>query len=118
MDRLKSELGEDWGEWRYGRLQKSPFTHLLSDAFSLPAVERSGGFGTIAATSVSFRHILDTEDWDRSVFIITPGQSGQPGSPYYGSLLDTWGNDEYLQLAFSREAVEALAGHRLTLSPR
>ena len=118
VDRLKSELGEDWGEWRYGRLQKSPFTHLLSDAFSLPAVERSGGFGTIAATSVSFRHILDTEDWDRSVFIITPGQSGQPGSPYYGSLLETWGNDEYLQLAFSREAVEELAGHRLTLSPR
>ncbi|MXZ76137.1 MAG: penicillin acylase family protein [Gemmatimonadetes bacterium] len=118
VDRLKGELGEDWSQWRYGRLQKSPFTHLLSDAFSLPAVERSGGFGTIAATSVSFRHILDTEDWDRSVFIITPGQSGQPGSPYYGSLLETWGSDEYLQLAFSREAVEALAGHRLTLSPR
>ncbi len=118
VDRLKGELGEDWGEWRYGRLQKSPFTHLLSDAFSLPAVERSGGFGTIAATSVSFRHILDTEDWDRSVFIITPGQSGQPGSPYYGSLLETWGNDDYLQLAFSWDAVEALAGHRLTLSPR
>ncbi|MDE2846154.1 MAG: penicillin acylase family protein [Gemmatimonadota bacterium] len=118
VDRLKGELGEDWSQWRYGRLQKSPFTHLLSDAFSLPAVERSGGFGTIAATSVSFRHILDTEDWDRSVFIITPGQSGQPGSPYYGSLLETWGTDDYLQLAFSREAVEALAGHRLTLSPR
>lgn len=118
VDRLKPELGEDWSQWRYGRLQKSPFTHLLSDAFSLPAVERSGGYGTIAATSVSFRHILDTDDWDRSVFIITPGQSGQPESPYYGSLLETWAKDAYLPLAFSREAVEELAGHRLTLSPR
>ena len=81
-------------------------------------VERSGGYGTIAATSVSFRHILDTDDWDRSVFIITPGQSGQPESPYYGSLLETWAEDEYLPLAFSREAVEGLAGHRLTLTPR
>ncbi len=116
--RLKQELGEDWSQWRYGRLQRSPFTHLLTDAFSLPAAERSGGFGTIAATSVSFRHILDTDDWDRSVFIITPGQSGQPESPYYGSLLETWANDEYLPLAFSREAVEDIAGHRLTLTPR
>ena len=116
--RLKQELGEDWSQWRYGRLQRSPFTHLLTDAFSLPAAERSGGFGTIAATSVSFRHILDTDDWDRSVFIITPGQSGQPESPYYGSLLETWANDEYLPLAFSREAVENIAGHRLTLTPR
>ena len=118
VDRLKGELGENWDQWRYGRLQRSPFTHLVADAFSLPAVERSGGFGTIAATSVSFRHILDTDDWDRSVFIITPGQSGQPESPYYGSLLETWAEDEYLPLAFSREAVEGIAGHRLMLTPR
>ena len=115
--RMYRELGADWSQWRYGRVQNNAFPHLLAEEFDLPHVERSGGFGTIAASSVSFRHILDTDDWDRSEFTITPGQSGQPESPFYGSLLERWANDEYFPLAFSREAVEKLAAHHLTLQP-
>jgi len=115
--RLTEELGPDWSEWRYGRVQQSEFPHILTPAFDLPSVERSGGFGTIAATSVSFRQIMDTEDWDRSVFSIQPGQSGQPESPFYGSLIEDWANNDYLQLAFSREAVDGIAAYRLTLQP-
>ena len=80
VERLTRELGLDWSEWRYGRVQRSGFPHLVAREFDLPTVERSGGFGTVAATGVSFRHILDTADWDRSIFTITPGQSGQPES--------------------------------------
>ena len=115
--RLQRELGEDWAEWRYGRVQNSAFPHMLAAEFDLPGVERSGGFGTIAASSVSFRHILDTDDWDRSVFTITPGQSGQPESPFYGSLQARWANDEYFPLSYSRAAVDGLAAFRLTLKP-
>ena len=117
VDRLTEELGSDWAEWRYGRVQQSTFPHLLAAEFDLPTVERSGGFGTIAATSVSFRHILDTADWDRSVFSTMPGQSGQPESPFYGSLIERWANNEYFPLAYSREAVDELAAYRLTLQP-
>jgi len=46
-----------------------------------------------------------------------PGQSGQPGSPYYSSLLKMWADNEYFPLAFSRTAVNAAAAHRLTLKP-
>jgi penicillin amidase len=117
VDRLAKELGTDWSEWRYGRVQQSAFPHKLVAEFDIPTVERSGGLGTVAATSVSLRQVLDTADWDRSVFSITPGQSGQPGSPYYGDLLERWANNEYFPLAFSREAVDEHAAHRLTLRP-
>lgn len=113
--RLRRELGDDWSQWRYGRVQNNAFPHMVTSAFDLPDVERSGGFGTIAASSVSFRHILDTDDWDRSIFTITPGQSGQPESPFYGSLQERWAKDEYFPLSFSRRAVDATAKHTLVL---
>ena len=31
-----------------------------------------------------------------------PGQSGQPGSPFYGNLLPLWERGEYFPLAYSR----------------
>ena len=117
LSRLAEELGSDTDAWRYGRLQQSAFPHLVVSDFDLPTVERAGGFGTVAATGVSFRHILDTADWDRSIFTITPGQSGQPGSPFYGTLLERWANDEYFPLVFGRPAVDEHAAHRLALRP-
>jgi acyl-homoserine lactone acylase PvdQ len=54
---------------------------------------------------------------DRSITVNTPGQSGQPGSPYYGSFLPIWENDEYVPMSFSRELVDSNAEHRLTLQP-
>ena len=117
LNRLTEELGADRDAWRYGRLQQSAFPHLVVSDFDLPTVERAGGFGTVAATGVSFRHILDTADWDRSIFTITPGQSGQPGSPFYGTLLERWANDEYFPLVYSRPAVDEHVAHRLTLRP-
>jgi penicillin amidase len=47
----------------------------------------------------------------------TPGQSGQPESPFYGNLLPIWANDEYFQMAFTRPAVDAKAKHTLKLTP-
>jgi len=117
VDRLTKDLGSDWSQWRYGRVQVSAFPHQLAAEFDIPTVERSGGLGTVAATSVSIRQVLDTADWDRSVFSITPGQSGQPGSPYYGDLLQRWANNEYFPLVYSREAVDEHAAHRLVLQP-
>jgi penicillin amidase len=85
--------------------------------FDLPTVERSGGFGAVAATGVSLRQIFDLSDWDRSIFSITPGQSGQPESPYYGNLVPLWAKGEYSPLVYTRKAVEANAAHRLKLRP-
>jgi penicillin amidase len=114
---LTSTLGSDWTAWRYGQIHRSDFPHPLVREFDLPTVERSGGFGAVAATGVSLRQVLDLSNWDRSVFSITPGQSGQPESPYYGNLLPRWANGDYFPLVYSREAVEKHAAHRLRLQP-
>ena len=116
--KLTRELGPNWSQWRYGLMHTSEFPHALAREFDLPTVERhGGGFGTVAATGVSLRQIFDLADWDRSVFSIAPGQSGQPESRYYGNLLAGWANGEYFPMAYSRKAVDAIAAHRLTLKP-
>jgi penicillin amidase len=94
------------------------FPHPFVDAYDLPTVGRPGGSGTVAADGASFREILDVADWDRSLVTSTPGQSGQPGSPFYDNLLRLWADDVYFPLVFSRERVEQEAAHRLVLRAR
>jgi len=124
--------GEDSAGWRWGKLHTITFRHPLanSDArkavFDRGPVGRGGDAYTPNATGgpdyhqnagASYRHILDLADWDRSVFTSTPGQSGQPGSPYYDNLLPLWAKHQYTPLVFSRKAVEASLGHQLVLQP-
>jgi penicillin amidase len=115
--KLTSDLGSDWSQWRYGRVHAQAFPHPLLTEFDLPTVERRGGNGTVGADGATYREIIDVSNWDNSLTINVPGQSGQPDSPYYGNLLPLWANDEYFQMAFSRQAVDSVAAHRLTLTP-
>jgi penicillin G amidase len=118
INRLTESQGPNWSHWRWGRMHARAFQHPLVSAFDLPPVERSGGAGTVAADGATYREILDVSNWDRSLATNTPGQSGQPGSPYYGNLLPLWAGDRYFPLLFSRQAVESRAKHRLTLRPQ
>jgi penicillin G amidase len=116
---LRETLGEDRSTWRWGRIHRSEFPHTLVSAYDLPAVERSGGGGSvIAATGATFREIIDFADLDNSRATSTPGQSSQPGSPFYGNLLPLWGSQTYFPLLYSRGAVEGATTHRMTLRPR
>jgi penicillin amidase len=115
IERLEAMQGSDWKTWRWGRMHARAFQHPFVEAFDLPAVERPGGAGTVAADGASYREILDVSNWDRSVATNTPGQSGQPGSPFYGNLLPLWAENKYFPLAFSTDAIEANTKHRLTL---
>ena len=117
IERLTRELGPEREEWRHGRVHASALQHMFVPEFDLPAVERPGGFGALNATGANFRRIIDLADPDRSVASNAPGQSAQPGSPFYGNLADNLGNGEYFPLLYTREAVEEHAAHRLTLRP-
>ena len=114
---LTEDWGADWSQWRYGRGNQSGLSHMFIPDFDLSAVERPGGFGTINATGANFRRIIDLSDLDRSVATNAPGQSAQPGSPFYGNLVDYLGNGEYFPLLFTREAVEGAVAYHLTLQP-
>jgi penicillin amidase len=117
LTELVTRQGPDWTTWRWGRMHQRAFRHAFVSGFDLPTIERPGGAGTVAADGASYREVLDVSDWDRSIVTNTPGQSGQPESPYYGNLLPLWASDDYFPLLFSRKTVEAHAAHRLTLRP-
>jgi penicillin amidase len=117
MQRLASEQGGDRNAWRWGRMHTSLFKHPLVSAFDLPAVERDGGAETVNATGAVYRLITDFSDPDKSLVTIGPGISGQPGSPFYGNLLDDWVEGRFFPLAYTRAAVESVTAHRLRLQP-
>jgi penicillin amidase len=114
---LTEDWGADWTEWRYGRGNRSGLSHMFIPDFDLPAVERPGGFGTVNATGANFRRIIDLSDLDRSVATNAPGQSAQPGSPFYDNLADFLGNGEYFPFLFTRRAIEEKVAYRLMLRP-
>jgi penicillin amidase len=101
----------------WGRQHTRAFRHPLLRAFDLGPVQRSGGVGTVEADGASYREIFDVADWDRSLVINVPGQSGQPGSPFYDNLLPMWADNQYFRLAFTPKAVESAAKFALTLTP-
>lgn len=127
-------LGPDPQKWSWGTLHTIRFRHSLdrlpgaASSLDLGPLSRPGDGYTVNATWVgskfeqeggaSYREILDTADWDRSLAVNTPGQSGQPGSPHYSDLLALWNKGEYFPLIYSRQAVEANAQDRLVLAPR
>ena len=70
------------------------------------------------STGASFRLIADLSDWDRSLMINAPGQSGDPRSPFYANLYGLWNGDGYFPARYSRGKVEEGAFSRTLLLPR
>ncbi len=117
LDRLTKDWGSDWSQWRYGRINTSTLPHMFIPEFSLPAVERPGGFNTVNATGANFRRIIDLSNVDNSVATNAPGQSGQPGSPYYGNNREYARQRPVLPAAVHARGVDKLAAHKLTIKP-
>jgi len=115
--KLTETQGADWSTWRWGRMHNRPFPHPFVKAFDLPTVERDGGTGAVMADGASYREIMDTADWDRSVVTNVPGQSGQPESEFYGNLLPLWDKGEYFPMVYTRAKVDESTAHKLTLKP-
>ena len=131
---LAQFLGPDASTWTWGKLHTITFRHALhqqpraNSLFDLGPFPRPGDEYTVNATGTeaksweqvsgaSYREILDLSDWDRSVAVNTPGQSGQPGSPHYSDLVRFWDTGEYFPLAYSRDAVEKVTSEKLALEP-
>lgn len=118
IERASKDWGADWTQWRYGRINESKLPHMFVDAFDLKPIERPGGFNSVNATGANFRRIIDLSNIDATMATNAPGQSAQPGSPYYGNLREHLADGVYFPLPFTRGAVDALAAHKLTIAPK
>ena len=134
----RSRWGDDMRRWRWGEAHVARFRHrafggvpALGWLFNL-AQPVGGGPFTINAGAyrladaedpfasvhgASMRAIYDLDDPDRSMFIHTTGQSGNPLSPLYGNLLKLWGRGEYIPMNVGRSEIEAGALGSLRLIP-
>ncbi|ALE73794.1 hypothetical protein FRP1_13410 [Pseudonocardia sp. EC080625-04] len=128
-------LGPDRDGWTWGALHRTDLRHAVfahdpgapDDWRSLPPVPRAGSGDTVglaghddsfnAVMGSSFRIAVDVGEWDSTLVLNSPGQSGDPRSAHYADQLDLWAAGEAFPLAYSRDAVEEVAESRLRLTP-
>ena len=132
---LTKRFGPDPQAWKYGqeRFHHALIRHPLSAAvntatrakLNVGPFPRSGDGTTVSATGNddnqtsggSFKIIADTEDWDNSVGINTPGQTGNPEDPHYRDLFELWARGRYFTLAYSRTKVDSVKESVTRLEP-
>ncbi|NRB62919.1 MAG: penicillin acylase family protein [Saprospiraceae bacterium] len=124
---------DDMTKWQYGQADYKHISlyHPLSRAvkpalrkkLDLGPLPRGGNSMTVNNTSsndnqtsgASFKIIVDTDDWDRSLATNSPGQSGNPDHPHYRNLFPIWAKDQYFPLFFSRAKIESVTSYKILL---
>ena len=131
---LRARLGADPERWRWGELHTITFAHPLAvgplalllnigplrrpgDGYSVnnEAYDLTDPFAV--TTHPSERMIVDLGDLDRSLSVIPAGQSGQPGSKFWGDQTALWAAGDYKPMRFSRDKLGRLDGS-LVVRPR
>ena len=139
MDEAVAELtkrfGPDMQTWKYGheKFHHALIRHPMSDAVNAATraklmvgpLPRGGDGTTVSATGGgdnqtsggSLKIIADTEDWDNSVGLNTPGQSGDPDNAHYRDLFPVWAQGQYFPVAYSRKKVDSVTESVTRLAP-
>jgi len=131
---LTKRFGPDMEKWKLGAYHYAKILHPMTAAvkpdqqalFDVGPLPRGGDAYTITATGGtdrqltggSFKIVSDTEDWDNSVGLNNPGQSGDARSPHYRDLFEYWARGKYFPIFFSRPKVESVAEDTITLKPQ
>jgi penicillin amidase len=131
---LSKRFGPDMEKWKLGAFHYAHILNPLTDAvtsdlqdkFDVGHAQRGGDSYTITATSAlvdnqiaggSFKIIVDTENWDNSVGLNSPGQSGDINDPHYRDLYELWARGKYFPIFYTRSKVESVAEKTLVLTP-
>ena len=112
---LAARFGPDPATWRWGTAHQAVFAHPFISR--LPVIGRFGVFriaspggdttidrGVPARGSYEFIHgpafraVYDLADLDRSLFVVAPGQSGNPLSAHADDFLQRWRDGETITL--------------------
>jgi penicillin G amidase len=130
---LTKRLGPEMEKWRLGAYHHALIHHPMTDAlkpeerakFDVGDLPRGGDSYTVDATGGtdnqpaggSFKIIVDTEDWDNSVGLNNPGQSGDVNDPHYRDLYQLWARGRYFPIFYSRQKIESVVEKTFDLQP-
>jgi penicillin G amidase len=130
---LTGRLGAEMDGWQYGQedYKHALIRHPLSPAVNeglrsrldVGPAPRGGysftvgntGYGNNQTSGASFRIFVDTRDWDSALGMSTPGQSGDPDSPFYDNLFHLWATDQVFPVFYTRDRVEDVTAARIEL---
>jgi penicillin G amidase len=130
---LTKRFGADMGKWQYGQYHHALIRHMLGGVvkpeirarLEVGPLPRGGDSYTVTATGGgdnqtsggSLKMIADLDDWDHSVALNNPGQSGDPSSPHYRDLFELWARGRYFPIFYSRAKIESVTEKTVTLQP-
>ena len=135
LDDLAKQLGPKLTDWAYGQAayKHIALQHPLSkwvDAqtqqqIDLGPLPRGGyahtpaanGSGNNQTAGASFRMVTDLADWDLTQMTNTPGQSGDPRSPFYQNLFEDWAKDRYFPAYFSNKKIKKHSVEQVMFKP-
>ncbi len=137
LDEIEAAQGEDMSAWRWGEAHRArhvatplglrfPFDLLVNIEH-----ETSGGDHTLQRAqtrgrgeepylnvhAAGYRAVYDFADLDRSVFILSTGQSGHLLSRHYDDLAALWRVGEYIPMSMAEADVRAGALGSMMLEP-
>ena len=132
---LTTRFGANRDAWRWGQpgYHHATILHPLGAAadaatrarLDVGPAPRGGDGNTVGATGgtdnqtsgASFRIDMDLSDWEKTLGINTPGQSGNPDDAHYRDLFPLWATDRFFTVPYSREHVKAASQSTLVLRP-
>lgn len=135
LQELEQRFGPDRELWMYGQsgYKHARIPHPLGRAVHAELrqvlqpgpLPRGGNSYTVNNTGSrdrqpsggSFRVIVDTGDWDRTLATNSPGQGGDPEGEHYQDLFPLWARGAYFPLFYSRDKVESVSRRRFELVP-
>jgi penicillin G amidase len=134
---LSKTLGSKLAGWQWGKLHQVEFTHAMAIQKPMDKVFNAGPHpipgdtDTVFQSSIrpdlpyaanlaipSYRQIVDLADWDRSLWIKPPGQSGQLGSENFSDQVLPWLSGKYFPMLWSKDKVATYATRIQRMQPQ
>jgi penicillin G amidase len=140
IEDLQRRYGKDRSQWRWGKVHEALSEHrALGSLGKIAGLLDIAGFVNIRVASpgddytldvgrmdfasaepfanrhaASYRAIYDFADLDRSLYMHSTGQSGNPFSAFYRSFVERWASVDYIEIATKRDRIAVLGTWTLT----
>lgn len=129
----RQRFGGDHSRWEWSGWHHGYFEHPLTNVYpktlrDVGPLDQGGSAQTVMSngyrmsdgrciTGASFRMVVDVGEWDNSLFVNAPGQSGDVRSRHYDDHGQLWSDRKYVPLIFSEEAISRETELHIKLTP-